>query len=1093
MNIKQFKIIALMALLIMSALVITPLGLTQSANAQPPNILYQAPITIYNNQSSATPNPYQQKLLINESLYSGYITYSGSLANFEFSYANNTIIPSWISLNNSGILSIWLNLTSIPATSQLTIYIDFASLTTNLLSNSGTTGIGEAPELSSTYAQYDNGASVFNFYDNFKGTTLSSVWTVPSGSTYSVNNGFIGTPNNYTSVYNPNIQETSSIIAEWGLNMSSTTYPNSASQFQLNRYSTSSNIHWLGVSGSDTLKNGANQVTTVSISSTGIQTFGIWNNGTTVTWYYEGSSYTYNSATSATDYLALGWAYGGQSNNFPTEYWVFTRAYPPNGVMPSVSYGAILFYTVTFNESGLPSNTLWNVSIYNNVYSTNTTSLNLTLSNGTYSYIAQSINYPSIYGNVTVNGANITTNLVFSIPLYNVQFDESGLPSGTLWQISLNGSQYYNTTNPVSITFSVSNGTYSYTALANNFYNPIYGNVTVNGANITVPITFTLANTYNVQIIETGLPSGTLWNTTVITVEGNFTNSTNTTSMNFTLPNGTYNYLEFMPNSFYSNMTGNFTVNGVNTTVYINNIIYNVTFLESGLPSGTAWNIYLNSSTINLVEESTNTTSIIYSLGNGNYTYLMTQNNTSVFLLKYYDGTDVLYVIQNGSFTVNNSNLTIYLNFTLYSVYYNISNPSNITFNIEIYNTTKSVLFNTNTSFIEYMPNGTYNDIFSANGNYTVIGFINPFTVNGANLTFNISLFTYNLEFNLSGLPLGDSITINVYNTNNGTLMFNTTTSQNVYVFLPNAPYNYTLSVSDINYTASGNPTTFTINNNLIIVNVSIYYDVLTIQESELSVGVNYYFELIYTNNATIISNLTLNSGIQTEYIWYNLPINVNLTVEAWYGISNNILYTSFYFTGNYTYNFNFLQGIIISGNSTVTVYEIGLPLNTLWYFYLFYVTGNTTLGNSSSYFSFITFFNVPNGIYNYTAYSQGYNIVNNEQNIEINNTTITINFISGTSTIGNNTTFTNPYNTTNNFNFSLSQWETIGYLGGSSVIMAVVGAFINPIGAFIVLGIEMLIGYELSIVDAWVLFFIGLAITMLIFYSRDVLTKSEE
>jgi len=58
---------------------------------------------------------------------------------------------------------------------------------------------------------------------------------------------------------------------------------------------------------------------------------------------------------------------------------------------------------------------------------------------------------------------------------------------------------------------------------------------------------------------------------------------------------------------------------------------------------------------------------------------------------------------------------------------------------------------------------------------------------------------------------------------------------------------------------------------------------------------------------------------------------------------------------------------------------------------------------------------------------------------------------------------------------------------------MAIVGAFINPIGAFIVLGIEMLIGYELSIVDAWILFFIGLAITALIFYRRDVTDKGEE
>ena len=198
---------------------------------------------------------------------------------------------------------------------------------------------GIAPYLTSTYGQYDNGENVFNFYDNFAGTTLKSVWVVPSGSNYQVNNGFIAEPSGGSTyaVYNPNVQETSSIIAEWALNMSSTSYPGYSSYFQLNRYTGQSNMHWLGKSGSDTFTNNGNLINTVSISSSGIQIFGIWNDGTTVTWYYEGNSYTNNSVTAETDYLALGWAYNGQSYNFPTIYWVRTRAYPPNGVMPSNS------------------------------------------------------------------------------------------------------------------------------------------------------------------------------------------------------------------------------------------------------------------------------------------------------------------------------------------------------------------------------------------------------------------------------------------------------------------------------------------------------------------------------------------------------------------------------------------------------------------------------------------------------------------------------------------------------------------------------------------------------------------------------------
>jgi len=128
----------------------------------PSGIVAYVPITLTNSQSSATPSPFQQMINITESTFSSYIAYNNNFANFEYFYANGTIIPAWIESNSSGNLITWVKLTpSIPANSELTIYLGFASKTTNLLSSSGTSGIGEAPQLSSTYAQYDDGASVF--------------------------------------------------------------------------------------------------------------------------------------------------------------------------------------------------------------------------------------------------------------------------------------------------------------------------------------------------------------------------------------------------------------------------------------------------------------------------------------------------------------------------------------------------------------------------------------------------------------------------------------------------------------------------------------------------------------------------------------------------------------------------------------------------------------------------------------------------------------------------------------------------------------------------------------------------------------------
>ena len=307
--------------------------------AFPPNIVAAAPIILTNSQSAATPAPFQQMVSVDMSKYSSYA--APNLQNIEFFYTDGTLIPSWLESGSSSTTAIWwLSIANgIGANSSLTVYMGFALQSVNLFD--GIT-VGEAPQLSGTYGQYDNGAKVFSFYDNFKGTTLSSVWSVPSGSNYQVNNGFIGEPSggSTTAVYNANVQETGSIIAEWELNLSSTVYPDATdySYFQLNRYSVSSNMHFLGIQGIDDIANNGSPIASESIAGSGIHSFGIRNDGATVEWFYDGNVlYSETSAVVDTDYLSLGWAYNGQPNNFPTIYWVRVRAYPPSGTMPGVT------------------------------------------------------------------------------------------------------------------------------------------------------------------------------------------------------------------------------------------------------------------------------------------------------------------------------------------------------------------------------------------------------------------------------------------------------------------------------------------------------------------------------------------------------------------------------------------------------------------------------------------------------------------------------------------------------------------------------------------------------------------------------------
>ena len=74
---------------------------------------------------------------------------------------------------------------------------------------------------------------------------------------------------------------------------------------------------------------------------------------------------------------------------------------------------------------------------------------------------------------------------------YNVTFTESGLPSGTSWFVTLNGSKQSSTSS--TITFSETNGTYTYTVGQVTGYNisSPSGNAKVSGTYLNITITYT--------------------------------------------------------------------------------------------------------------------------------------------------------------------------------------------------------------------------------------------------------------------------------------------------------------------------------------------------------------------------------------------------------------------------------------------------------------------------------------------------------------------------------------------------------------------------------------------------------------------------
>ncbi|MGC8580573.1 MAG: hypothetical protein ACP5MB_11045, partial [bacterium] len=390
----------------------------------PSGIYNYTAITITNTQSTATPAPFQQMINITESSFSSYITYNNNFANFEYFYANGTIIPAWIEGNQSGKLITWVKLANgIPASSSITIYLGFAGKTTNLLSSSGTSGIGEAPQLSSTYAQYDDGASVFNNYWNFAGTSLPSGFTVANflgqtnTGTATVNNGVTlsaGSSNGEILYYSSSTFSAPIVFETYAESTAATTGSSgyssvgsgidsgtsfSSTNFWLSRGA--NNLNW------DYFIGGSGTLTSNALSLNTFYVWGIASSGTSSEVYVYGSgatalnpTYSVSSTASfpSSFYLLLA---NIDANAKQVTYWLRTRAYPPSGVMPSVTFGD-LSLTVSVSPSTSSIDVNQNITLVS------------TVSGGTAPYTYQWYNITSGSA-VAISGANQSNYTVYGV------------------------------------------------------------------------------------------------------------------------------------------------------------------------------------------------------------------------------------------------------------------------------------------------------------------------------------------------------------------------------------------------------------------------------------------------------------------------------------------------------------------------------------------------------------------------------------------------------------------------------------------------------------------------------------------------------
>jgi len=163
---------------------VAPLPLTL-----PRGIVAYVPVSLVNSQPVPTAKIYNQWLVVNSSEYRPFE--AAGLENVEFFTSHGVVIPSWLESGNSNSSKstvYWLRMsTSVPASGNITVYMGFANLQTNLFKAGKA---GEAPQLSPTYAQYDNGRSIFSLYDNFKPGSSNSLWAgnLTAGGSFSRSN-----------------------------------------------------------------------------------------------------------------------------------------------------------------------------------------------------------------------------------------------------------------------------------------------------------------------------------------------------------------------------------------------------------------------------------------------------------------------------------------------------------------------------------------------------------------------------------------------------------------------------------------------------------------------------------------------------------------------------------------------------------------------------------------------------------------------------------------------------------------------------------------------------------------------------------------
>jgi len=444
---------------------------------------------------------------------------------------------------------------------------------------------------------------------------------------------------------------------------------------------------------------------------------------------------------------------------------------------------------------------------------------------------------------------------------------------------------------------------------------------------------------YNATFSEAGLPTNQKWS---LDFNGTYYSS-NTPNIKIPVYNGSYSYT--INNSSYYTPTpykGNIVIKGNNVTIQVTfNQVYNVTFIETGLPVGFTWGITLNSTL-----KKGATSSIIFTVKNGSYAYSITP------LAGYYPN-----VSYSGNINVNGKNLSLYIKW--YAFKYNVTFkeiglPINDNWSIKINNTLKYTKTNT---IVYQLPNGTYRYYVYAPKNYISLASYSTFSLNGGNVYINVNFNeSFWVKFYQSGLPIGTNWSMDINNR--------------------------------LWYTAGNNITFNTINGSVDYIINSLYRFVPTPQNGSIKI-----------NGSNLTMNIVFNETFSITFVEHGLVSNVTWGVNIGKVVTSNTSMATFnLINGTYRYNViplagyeaipsqgtvsvtgtNFTVSIVFYTLYSVIFEETGLPAGTMWHVTLNNIT-------ESSINSIITFSEI-NGTYLYNVSPVPfYNVTPSNAQIKIN------------------------------------------------------------------------------------------------------------